>query len=143
MNIRKIVKFIPLVFTLINLSPQVKAIEFDTNGTKKNQQNKNIIYSKKVFPHNREVLEHNSYKKYKDNYLNNSKGKDINTVRNFSPLLTANFSNSKKELEIQSEIQSEENNILNAEGNVLVSYKGNILKADSITYDKTNKIIIA
>ena len=58
-------------------------------------------------------------------------------------MLLANFSNSKKELEIQSEIQSEENNILNAEGNVLVSYKGNILKADSLIYDKTKKIIIA
>jgi hypothetical protein len=46
-------------------------------------------------------------------------------------------------LEIQSEIQSEENNILKAKGNVLVLYRGNILKADSLIYDKTQKTVSA
>ncbi len=49
----------------------------------------------------------------------------------------------KDELEIQSEIQSEENNILKATGNVLVFYRGNILKADSLIYDKTQKSVSA
>ena len=143
MNIRKLVQFISLVFTLINLSTTVKAIESFTNGNKKNPQTNEIPYSKKVFPKHRKLLENSSYKKHKDNFINNSKDKDINTLRKIYPLFLANFSNSKKELEIQSEIQSEENNILNAEGNVLVTYKRNILRADSIIYDKNNKIIIA
>ena len=46
-------------------------------------------------------------------------------------------------MEIQSEIQSEENNILKAKGNVLVLYRGNILKADSLIYDKTQKTVSA
>ena len=49
---------------------------------------------------------------------------------------------SKEEIEIKSQIQSEENNILYAEGEVLVTYKGYILKADSLIYDKANKTII-
>jgi hypothetical protein len=59
------------------------------------------------------------------------------------PLLSANSFDIKNELEIQSDIQSEENNILKAEGNVLVLYRGNILKTDSLVYDKTQKTIIA
>ena len=144
MYIRKLVKFISLFFTLINLSPPVISAEFFSTGTKKNLQTKYSNNSRQVFPKNRKLLEHNAYKQYIDNSINHSNSKDIiNTVRKISPLLIANVSNSKKELEIQSKIQSEENNILNAEGDVLVSYKGNILKADSIIYDKTSKIIIA
>ncbi len=140
MNIRKLIRVIPFVFTLINLSSSVKAFELLTIGTK-NQKTKNITHAERVFPINRKVSEHNSYKKYNNTIY--SKDNDINTLKGLSPLLLANFSNSKKELEIQSEIQSEENNILNAEGNVLVFYKGQIMKADRIIYDKTKKIIIA
>ena len=48
-----------------------------------------------------------------------------------------------EEIEIQSQIQSEDNNILYAEGKVLATYKNYILKGDSLTYDKTNKVLIA
>ena len=102
MNIRKLVKFISLFFTLINLFPPVKAIEFFTNGTKRNLQNKDIVYSKKIFPQNRKILEHNSYKKYKNKSINNSKVKDKNNLSEIYPLLLANYRNSKEELEIQS-----------------------------------------
>ena len=60
-----------------------------------------------------------------------------------SPPLLRTSRDIKKELEIQSKIQSEENNILKAEGNVLVFYRDNILKADSLIYDKTKKSISA
>ena len=72
-----------------------------------------------------------------------SKDNNIETSRNNSMLLSANSLDIKNELEIQSDIQSEENNILKAEGNVLVLYRGNILKTDSLVYDKTQKTIIA
>ena len=49
--------------------------------------------------------------------------------------------NNKKQNEfvIQSDKQSEENNITYAEGNVSVSYKGKLLKADRVIYDRSNK----
>ncbi len=45
----------------------------------------------------------------------------------------------KEELEIESDEQYQEKNILYAEGNVRVTFKGNILKADRLVYDKFNE----
>ena len=44
------------------------------------------------------------------------------------------------ELLIESKVQSEKNNILIAEGEVIVIFKDNILKADSLVYNKKNKL---
>ena len=55
--------------------------------------------------------------------------KNINTVVN--------------ELIIESKIQSEKDNILYADGEVVVKYKNNILKADSLFYNKKTKLVKA
>ena len=47
---------------------------------------------------------------------------------------------SVNELLIESKIQSEKDNILIAEGEVIVIFKDNILKADSLVYNKKNKL---
>ena len=49
----------------------------------------------------------------------------------------------KQELIIQSDKQSEINDVIYAEGNVFVSYRGKRLKADNLIYDKLNKKISA
>ena len=49
----------------------------------------------------------------------------------------------QQELIIQSDKQSEINDVIYAEGNVNVSYRGKLLKADTLTYDKLNKKISA
>ena len=49
----------------------------------------------------------------------------------------------QRELIIQSEKQSEINDVIYAEGNVSVSYGGKLLKADTLIYDKLNKKINA
>jgi len=54
------------------------------------------------------------------------------------PLLSA-INGKQKEIVIQSDKQSEINEILSAEGNVSVSHKGKLLKADNLIYDKLNK----
>ncbi len=55
-------------------------------------------------------------------------------------LLVAKAKN-QQELIIQSDKQSEINDVLYAEGNVSVSYRGKLLKADNLIYDKLNKKI--
>ena len=55
----------------------------------------------------------------------------------------ANISENQQELIIQSDEQSEINNVIYAKGNVSVSYKGKLLKADNLIYDKLNKKISA
>ncbi len=49
----------------------------------------------------------------------------------------------QQELIIQSDKQSEISNVIYAEGNVSVSYRGKLLKADNLIYDKLNKKIEA
>ena len=57
--------------------------------------------------------------------------------------LLVNLSEKKEELIIKSDKQSEINNVIYAEGNVSVSYKGKLLRADNLIYDKLNKKINA
>ena len=73
--------------------------------------------------------------------------KIIPSERNFSKKRLVGFLNENREkqqeLVIQSDKQSEKENIFYAEGNVIASYKGKLLKADSLIYDKLNKRISA
>ena len=128
MDIRNFKKAIFFVCSLINLFPSSKAFALKNiegvdelnkfSNTFIKIENKFIEPPSKVF-----------FKKYHQNF-------------NESKLLSI-LNQKKNELEIKSEKQSEENNILYAEGNVVVSFEGNILKADSISYDKANKKITA
>ena len=49
----------------------------------------------------------------------------------------------ENEIVIQSDKQSEINDVIYAEGNVSVSFRGKLLKADNLIYDKSNKEISA
>ena len=143
MKSRNLVKVIFFVSALINLSPTGKATELFINETRNSSQSKSVNWVKKVVPKYTNYSRNISFQKYIDTYSSDSKDKKLQTSRNASTLLSANSLDIKNELEIQSDIQSEENNILKAEGNVLVLYRGNILKTDSLVYDKTQKTIIA
>ena len=62
--------------------------------------------------------------------------------KNLNPLL-AEFNQKQEEVVIQSDEQSEIKDIIYAKGNVSVSYKGKLLKADNLIYEKLNKKISA
>ena len=85
---------------------------------------------------------------FKSNHKNssglllNNNSKKITLEKN-SGLFLAAISENQNELIIQSDKQSEINNVLFAEGNVSVSYKGKLLRADNLIYDKLNKKISA
>ena len=66
-----------------------------------------------------------------------------NLLKNNPKLLLAELNQKQEEIIIQSEKQSEVNGVISAEGNVTVSYKGKLLKADTLIYDKLNKKISA
>ena len=143
MKNRNFIKTIFFVSALINLSSSGKTAQFFDNDAKYFPQTKNVNWVNKVFPKHIDVFLNKSFQKYKDNYKSNSKDKILQIYRDESRSLLANSSDIRNELEIQSEIQSEENNILKAKGNVLVFYGSNILKADSLIYDKTQKTLSA
>ncbi len=68
---------------------------------------------------------------------------DKDFLNRYPESLLAESSNKQKEIIIQSNQQSDINNVIYAEGNVSVTYRGKILKADNLTYDKFNKKITA
>ena len=133
-------KVILPIFLLINFIPLGKTSDFNKNN-----------YSKKNL--NDQFIDYRNFKYLKsppsDYFITQ---KQINfreyikqdlDVQNYSIPLLVSYSEKKEELIIQSDIQSEKNNILSAQGNVSVSYKGIFLKADSLIYDKLNKKISA
>ena len=143
MKIRNLIKATFFVSALINLFPSGKAIELFSNDLKNFSQSKNINWVNKVYPKNIHPSGNISSQKYKIKYKINFKDQILHNYIDETPLLLASSLEIKNELEIQSEIQSEENNILKAKGNVLIFYRGNILKADSLIYDKTQKTLSA
>ena len=64
-------------------------------------------------------------------------------ILNQSETLLSAINEKQNEIVIQADKQSEINNVIYAEGNVSVSYNGNLLETDNLTYDKLNKEISA
>ena len=75
--------------------------------------------------------------------LNFQKISNKNFLKKNEEVFLANIKGNQQEIEIQSDKQSEINNVIFAEGNVEVSYRGKLLKADNLIYDKLNKKISA
>ena len=73
----------------------------------------------------------------KDQFLTNLK----NNFADSTPIksIGKNINTTVNELSIESKVQSEKDNILYAEGDVVVQFKDNILKADSLVYNKKTK----
>ena len=67
---------------------------------------------------------------------------NLKASNKFDQLLVVN-SKKQNEIVIQSDKQSEINDVIYAEGNVSLSYQGKLLQADKLTYDKLNKQISA
>ena len=68
---------------------------------------------------------------------------DRNLFKKNSDKLIAETTKNKEELVILSDKQYEINDVIHAEGNVSVSHKGKLLKADKLIYDRLNKKISA
>ena len=59
---------------------------------------------------------------------------NLKTQKKYNPLLVTN-SKKKNEIVIQSDKQSEINDVIYAEGNVSLSYRGKLIQADNLPYD--------
>jgi len=87
-------------------------------------------------PNNLLDLKKNKKKQLSTNLANNQNSVDNIQKKNIDEKINT----SVNELLIESKVQSEKNNILIAEGEVIVIFKDNILKADSLVYNKKNKL---
>ena len=127
MNSGIVKKVIFSSFLLINFIQPGKS----SDSYKINTSDKNLVFQKD-FPKNsnlNNIFEKNLLKK-------KSLEKNIE-------LLLSNLKETKEELVITSDKQSEINDVIYAEGDVFVSYRGKKFKADNLIYDKLNKKINA
>ncbi len=126
-------KIIFLSFLFINFLQPSKSADL----TKINK-NINNQYTKFHWPYilNEKIFSSN-LKSFNENYSY------VNLLwKNFDSLLVAK-AEKKQELIIQADKQSEINDVIYAEGNVSVAYRGKMLQADTLIYDKLNKKISA
>ena len=130
-GIPKKVKFLSFLF--INFLQPSKSAEFAKINKIINNQNTKFLWSNYI---SEKILSRNS--------------KSFNNKKSFVNLLKKNFDSflvakaeKQQELIIQSDKQSEINDVIYAEGNVSVSYGGKLLRADNLIYDKLNKKISA
>jgi len=101
--------------------------------------NNSTIYKNNRFSEKNNFLNSKYYAKNKllSNFENTDK---INSDNIQKKSIDKNINSEVNELSIESEVQSEKNNILYAEGDVVIKFKNNILKADSLTYNKKTKL---
>ena len=127
-------KVIFLSFIFINFIQPSKSAELSKINKNINNQNTKILWLNTLSE--------------KKNLSSNSKS--FNDKNSFVNLLKKNFDSflvakaeKQQELIIQSDKQSEINDVIYAEGNVSVSFRGKLLRADNLIYDKSNKKINA
>ncbi len=126
-------KVIFFSFLFINFLQPSKSFEFAKVNNNFNNQNKKLIGS--INPFEKPLF--SSSKIYHDNTSY------INLLQKNPDSFFVDKAEKQKELIIQSDKQSEINDVIFAEGNVSVFYGGKLLKADTLTYDKLNKKISA
>tara|TARA_B100000242_G_scaffold2034_1_gene1219 strand:+ start:60 stop:2057 length:1998 start_codon:yes stop_codon:yes gene_type:complete len=135
LNPGKTKKILFSLFLLINFFQQVKSAD----SYKINKRDYRLLFQSDL----KKELNHDQLA----NFLINKDFENItrtnNLLKNNPKLLLAELNQKQEEIIIQSEKQSEVNGVISAEGNVTVSYKGKLLKADTLIYDKLNKKISA
>ncbi len=125
-------KVISFSFFFISFLQPSKSAEFAKINKNTNNQDTNFIWSRSS---NETLL--------KPSIISDHNTSDENLLqKNIDPLLVAK-AEKQQELIIQSDKQSEIDDVIYAEGNVQISYKGKLLKADTLIYDKLNKKISA
>ncbi len=126
-------KVIFFSFLFINLIQPSKSAEFKKINENTNTKNVNLIQTNKdseeFIPRSSNITDDNT--------------SFLNLLQKDLDLFLVAKAEKQQELIIQSDKQSEINDVIYAEGNVNVSYRGKLLKADTVIYDKLNKKISA
>jgi len=123
---KKVIFFSFLFFNFLQSSKSADFVKINKNI---NYQNAKLIWSS----YSGEKLLSSS------SIITNDDTSNINLLqKNLGPFLLVK-AEGQQELIIQSDKQSEINNVIYAEGNVNVSYRGKLLKADTLIYDKLRK----
>ena len=127
-------KVIFLSFIFFNFIQPSKSAELSKINKNINNQNTKLLWLNTL-----------SQKKNLSSNSKNSNDKNsfVNLLKKNLDLFLVAKPEKQQELIIQSDKQSEINDVIYAEGNVSVSFRGKLLRADNLIYDKSNKKINA
>ena len=135
MNLEISKKVIIFSFLFINLIQSGKSADLVRTNKRNNNLASNNVFLKKLNNKKSSVsFFHHNFKNF---------FYDKQFLEKNSEHLLAGLTQKEEELIIQSDKQSEINDTIYAEGDVSVSYKGKLLKADTLIYDKLSKKISA
>ncbi len=126
---KKVIFFSFLFINFIQPSKSAESLKINKNI---NNQTIKLIGSK--------IFNEETFPKYSK--VSNDNSSLLNLFQNLDSFLVAK-AETQQEVIIQSDKQSEINDVIYAEGNVSVVYRGKLLKADTLIYDKLNKKISA
>ena len=129
MNSRISQKLIFSFFLFFTSIPPINSSEFQKINQNENNQ---------IFKLSRSEISKNKYQVQKAKQSFHKKFSNNNLIS-----VQSDLGKKKAELIIHSDKQSEINNIIYAEGNVSASYRGKVLSADKIIFDKSQKKISA
>ncbi|MBO6971052.1 MAG: DUF3769 domain-containing protein [Prochlorococcus marinus CUG1431] len=130
-------KVILTSFLFINFIQPSKSAELQKINNKTNNEAFKLFWkqkSNKIISSERNIKGIHNFEKF---------SYDEELLSKYSEISLAVNSGKNQELVIKSDRQSELNNVITAEGNVLVEYREKILKADKLIYDKSTKKISA
>ena len=131
-------KVIFLSFLFINFIQPSKSAELPKINKVINNRNLKITLSNlsnvEISSNYQNIIHSNN--SYDDNIY-------VNFLKKKTDTLFIAKAENQNELIIQSDKQSEINDVIYAEGNVSVSFRGKLLRADNLIYDKSNKKINA
>ena len=129
---KKVIFLFILFINFLQPSKSAESVKINRNNNNNSQINKSI-WSKTIYEENLS----SSSKIFDDN------NSYVNLLQKNHVLFLVAKAEKQQEFIIQSDKQSEINDVIYAEGNVSVEYRGKILKADYLIYDKPNKEISA
>ena len=136
MNNCQIQKIIFLCLTFSNI--------FIPPGDARSLHRAKIIFSNKInhsnnFIDNSLILNSENFK-YNQFFASSENIKNLSSEIKQKETYNDTITSVANEIYIESKVQSETNNILYAQGEVIVKFEGNILKADSVVYNKKTKL---
>ena len=131
-------KVIFFSFLFINFIQPSKSAEFSKINKDVNNRNIKITLSNAS---NFDISSNSQNRSISDNL--DESYKYVKFLKKKTDSLLVAKAENKQQLLIQSDKQSEISDVIYAEGNVSVSYRGKLLKADKLIYDKLNKKISA
>ncbi len=131
---------IPKIIFFSLIFPNIFILPTEANYSQIGELTLNNKYKKNILKKEKSFFNYSKLQFINQLLTNSEKIQDLNSIKTKTEIIDENINNVANELIIESKVQSEKNNILYAYGEVIVKFKGNVLKADNLVFNKITKL---